>query len=197
MRNATPGRYTQQIPMRKLAIALVMAASIAAAVGLAACGGSGSSSACIILANGGRKLCGQEAVAWCHSTKAIRQTSSELASDDSAIGKSIKESEESCRTIGIRVEPIGTKLEGAAERPERERQELSEREAKTHREAEEAEHAREVHEAEPRLHKEINKTEQEYMREHHAHGITEATKHAERECQEGIHTTPFVCEGSK
>src|ERR1022692_2240154 len=144
--------------MRKLAIALVLVASIAAVIGLGACGSSRSSSACIILANGGRKLCGKEAAVWCKSTEGLRQTSGELVGNESTLGQSVKESKRACESVGVDVGLLHAE-EGRA------------REAKEHQKIEEAEHTKEIHEAEPKLHKEISKTEQEYMREHHAHSI--------------------------
>lgn len=43
---------------------------LAAAIALAGCG----SDQCIVLANGGNKLCGEDAAAWCDSTDAVRDT---------------------------------------------------------------------------------------------------------------------------
>lgn len=40
-----------------------------------ACGGSED---CIVLANGGNKLCGSDAAAWCESTDGIRDTANTL-----------------------------------------------------------------------------------------------------------------------
>jgi hypothetical protein len=37
---------------------------------------------CIILANGGRKLCGSDAAAWCDSTDGLRQLAGDQASQD-------------------------------------------------------------------------------------------------------------------
>lgn len=60
-------------------------------VGLAGGGGCGinrdsssttqSSEQCIILANGGNKLCGADAEAWCDSTDAIRDSAGDALND--------------------------------------------------------------------------------------------------------------------
>jgi hypothetical protein len=54
-----------------------------------------TASQCIVLANGGRKLCGEEAAAWCKSTNAIRES----AQGSGAINESIKESQKLCKKI--------------------------------------------------------------------------------------------------
>jgi hypothetical protein len=54
---------------KKAAGCLVIPVLAAVAMLLSSCG----SSECVILANGGRKLCGSDAAAWCRSTDALRE----------------------------------------------------------------------------------------------------------------------------
>jgi hypothetical protein len=54
---------------------LVLIAVVTIAVIIAVfAGGCGSSDDCIVLANGGNKLCGENAAAWCDSTDTLRDT---------------------------------------------------------------------------------------------------------------------------
>lgn len=54
--------------------ALVVALALAAPVALAGCSAEELAGGnCIILANGGNKLCGEDAKAWCDSTEEFRQ----------------------------------------------------------------------------------------------------------------------------
>ena len=43
--------------------------------------GCGGSDDCIILANGGNKLCGDDAAAWCNSTDALRDVAGEISAN--------------------------------------------------------------------------------------------------------------------
>lgn len=83
----------------------------ATACGSSSSGGSGSSSGsssdlpadCIVLANGGNKLCGDTAKAWCTSTDDTRRASLELAQDadlgDPQTAASIQESQSYCDAL--------------------------------------------------------------------------------------------------
>lgn len=78
-----------------------------AALALTACGGdsqpvkrakaSPSPDDCIILANGGRKLCDADAVAWCSETDAIRDESQSSGSFE--LDQATQDSQEECNRI--------------------------------------------------------------------------------------------------
>lgn len=53
------------------------------------------SSQCIVLANGGNKLCGEDAAVWCKSTNAIR----EVNRGSGPLGNSVEESQKLCKRI--------------------------------------------------------------------------------------------------
>lgn len=75
--------------MRKTILgALVLPAALALLPG---CGGSSN---CIILANGGRKLCGDEAKAWCDSTDSLREKTG-----DPTIDASLDDSIQACKDV--------------------------------------------------------------------------------------------------
>jgi hypothetical protein len=74
----------------------LFAAAVAAGA-LAALPGCGSSSDCIILANGGNKLCGDDAAAWCDSTDAGRNAVSGLGSSE--VDASMRDSQDACDSI--------------------------------------------------------------------------------------------------
>ena len=56
---------------------------------------------CIVLANGGNKLCGNDAKAWCESTDSIRSGAQDLQNEygDGSIDTSISESQSLCDDI--------------------------------------------------------------------------------------------------
>lgn len=84
--------------MRKILTLIITGAALA--VALPACG---SQEDCIVLANGGNKLCGEEAKAWCSSTDSIRNVGQTAADDstfgDQGISDSISESQAMCDQI--------------------------------------------------------------------------------------------------
>lgn len=62
--------------MRRFLAAGVAAGVLALAAsgcGATSDGGSGSSAPCMVLANGGNRVCGADAAAWCRATDGIRQ----------------------------------------------------------------------------------------------------------------------------
>jgi len=68
-----------------------------AAVAFSACGDQ-----CVILANGGNKLCGDDAKAWCDSTDSLRNAMDDPALDeftDPSIDSSLDESQSVCDEI--------------------------------------------------------------------------------------------------
>lgn len=73
---------------------------MAGVVAGAGCGSSGSGApaedggACIVLANGGNKLCGGDARAWCDSTDAIRGASGDTG--DLGLDATVDESQRVC-----------------------------------------------------------------------------------------------------
>lgn len=85
---------------RKLVlVAVAFVASLAAG-----CGGSTfGAQKCVILTNGGNKLCGDDARAWCDSSDAIRSTGLDMATDaefgDATSAASIRESQAVCDQI--------------------------------------------------------------------------------------------------
>jgi len=58
---------------------------------LSSCG----SDECVILVNGGRRLCGSEAVAWCEGSEEIRKSVGGLTS----LSNEVKKTEELCEKI--------------------------------------------------------------------------------------------------
>jgi hypothetical protein len=81
------------------------AVGLGLAVALPACGGSGSvDKPCIILADGGNKLCGDDAVTWCDTTAGERKRALELASDpefgDPSTASEIRQAQADCKAIG-------------------------------------------------------------------------------------------------
>lgn len=85
--------------MRKYIIMIVV--GIGLAVSLPACGSSEPKD-CIVLANGGNKLCGDEARAWCDSTDAIRHAGQDYTDGDSStteLSAAVDESQSICDRI--------------------------------------------------------------------------------------------------
>jgi hypothetical protein len=76
--------------MKRVVIATIVAAGFAAA-------GCAGDEQCIILANGGNKLCGADAAAWCDSTDSLREdaTGTGYPSDDTTI----RDAQETCDEI--------------------------------------------------------------------------------------------------
>jgi hypothetical protein len=67
--------------------------------------GCGSSDDCIILANGGNKLCGDDAAAWCNSTDALRDVAGEIS--DRRLAEANANSQAACdeiRNVSTKVE---------------------------------------------------------------------------------------------
>jgi hypothetical protein len=73
---------------------VTLAAGACMAVGVLALEGCGSNEDCIILANGGNKLCGDDARAWCDTTDSIRSAADGLSDDPT-----IDDSQAACDTI--------------------------------------------------------------------------------------------------
>ena len=58
---------------------------------------------CIILANGGNKLCGDDAKTWCDTTDNVRKSAEEFATDpefgDPGTASSVRDSQAACDAI--------------------------------------------------------------------------------------------------
>jgi hypothetical protein len=65
------GAKAMTTPHRYFVLIAVITITVIIAVFAGGCGGSDD---CIVLANGGNKLCGQNAAAWCDSTDTLRDT---------------------------------------------------------------------------------------------------------------------------
>lgn len=72
---------------------LIAIGATAGVLALSACG----SEKCIVLANGGNKLCGDEAAAWCDSTDAIRNSTGNTG--DPMTDQTVRDSQAACDEI--------------------------------------------------------------------------------------------------
>lgn len=83
---------------------IVLAALAAAVLPLTACGGSSdnhASASCMILTEGGNKLCGEDAKVWCNSTDTIREQGIKVATKalDSASAIALTRAQSDCDNI--------------------------------------------------------------------------------------------------